>query len=155
MNGLRTTACPTFRLRRNGRRSKSPPKQSSSCSPPDWQPQPVGEQWGSGRPHSHGPAVGDMSGAVELGQIRMVTSLSTGTYMNSTTGPAPNRIRIWQQNLNKSRATHEDLINSDIYKSFDVLVLQEPYMDKLGNTKATRDWRVAYLSSHLTGNRPT
>jgi len=96
-----------------------------------------------------------MSGAVELGQIRVDTSLSTGTHMNSTTGPTPNRIQIWQQNLNKSRATHEDLINSDVYKSFDILVLQEPYTDKLGNTKATRDWRVAYLSSHLTGNRPT
>jgi hypothetical protein len=44
----------------------------------------------------------------------------------------------------------EDLINSEVYKSYDILTIQEPYLDSYGNTKATKDWRVIYLSSHLT-----
>ena len=75
--------------------------------------------------------------------------------MSSTLGPAPVRLKIWQQNLNKSRAAHEDLIISDVLRHFDILMLQEPYIDKLGNTKATKDWRVVYPSSHLTDSAPT
>ena len=65
-------------------------------------------------------------------------------FMSSTPAPTPNRLRIWQQNLNKSRVTQEDLINLEVYKQYDVLVLQEPFIDSYGNTKATRDWRVVY-----------
>ena len=67
--------------------------------------------------------------------------------MSSTIVPQPNRLRIWQQNINKSRVAQEDLINSDVYKHFDFLLLQEPYIDGYGNTKATKDWRVIYPST--------
>ena len=56
-------------------------------------------------------------------------------------------LRIWQQNLNKLRIAQEDLINSDIHKNYDVLILQEPYIDAYGNTKAMRCWHVVYASS--------
>jgi len=91
----------------------------------------------------------------------MVTSPTTGTpapiltpHMSHTLGPALVRLKIWQKNLNKSRAVHEDLINSSIFKNFDMLVLQEPYIDSFGNTKATRNWRVVYPPSRLTNTLP-
>jgi dimeric dUTPase (all-alpha-NTP-PPase superfamily) len=62
----------------------------------------------------------------------------------------PKRLKIWQQNLNKSRIAQEDLINSEVYKNYDLLVLQEPYLDTYGNTKATKYWRVIYPTSQLT-----
>ena len=45
------------------------------------------------------------------------------------------------------RATQEDLINSDVHRNYDILMLQEPYIDAYGNTKATSKWRVVYPSS--------
>jgi ribonuclease HI len=74
--------------------------------------------------------------------------------MTDTTTSNPNRLKLWQQNLNKSRVAHEDLINSDVYKNYDALVLQEPYIDGFGNTKATKDWRVVYPTSHLSQGHP-
>ena len=75
--------------------------------------------------------------------------------MSRATGPTPNRLRIWQQNLNKSRVVQEDLINSGVYKDYDVLILQEPYIDSYGNTKATSNWRVVYPTSFLSRTHPT
>jgi ribonuclease HI len=74
--------------------------------------------------------------------------------MNSTPSSASTRLQIWQQNLNKSRAAQEDLINSNIHSDYDIILLQEPYIDSLGNTKATRNWRVIYPTSHLTDTSP-
>ena len=70
--------------------------------------------------------------------------------MSSTPAPAPDRLHIWQQNLNKSRVAQEDLINSEVYKQFDVLILQEPFIDSYGNMKAICDWRVVYPSSFFS-----
>ena len=38
----------------------------------------------------------------------------------------------------------------DIQRTYDILVLQEPYINAYGNTKATRDWWVVYPSSRLS-----
>ena len=109
----------------------------------------------SDRPPSPGPAVVypiRMSPHIHSSRIRarvvvydknLVTlALNTGPQMSSTLGPALVRLKKWQQNSNKSRAAHEDLINSDVFRHYDILVLQERYIDKLRNTKATKDWRV-------------
>jgi Endonuclease-reverse transcriptase len=69
--------------------------------------------------------------------------------MQNITGPAPKRLRIYQQNLNKSDKAQYDLLNSPIHKEWDLLLLQEPYIDTLGNTKANHYWRVIYPTSHL------
>src|SRR6266481_9969488 len=60
------------------------------------------------------------------------------------------RLRIWQQNLNKSDKAHFDLINSPLHQDWDLLLLQEPYIDTFGNTKANSKWHTLYPSSHLT-----
>ena len=79
----------------------------------------------------------------------------TNPSLNNTPHPVPNRLCIWQQNLNKSRVMQEELINSEVYKEYDLLILQEPYIDSYGNTKVTRDWRVTYPSSFLSRNHIT
>ena len=69
--------------------------------------------------------------------------------MSYTLAPPPTRLRIWQQNLNKSDKVQFNLINAPLHKDWDIFLLQEPYIDNLGNTKATSRWHVIYPSSHL------
>jgi len=70
--------------------------------------------------------------------------------MSYKLAPTPRRLIIWQQNLNKSKKAQFDLINSPIHKDWDVMLLQEPYIDKYGNTKATSKWHMVYPTDHLT-----
>src|SRR5882672_4993774 len=74
--------------------------------------------------------------------------------MSNTPAPTPTCLRLWQQNLNKSRSAQEDLINSDLPKNYDIILLQEPYIDSYGNTKAKKDWRVVYPLSQLSHESP-
>ena len=68
--------------------------------------------------------------------------------------PQPKRQKLWQQNLNKSRLVQEDLINSDLCTDYDIILLQELYMDSHDNTKVAKDWRAIYLMSHLSDMSP-
>ena len=54
------------------------------------------------------------------------------------------QLRIWQQNLNKSITAQEDLLHHALPTNYDILALQEPYIDTLKNTRATQHWRVHY-----------
>ena len=72
--------------------------------------------------------------------------------MNNTTNQDPTRLRIWQQNLNKSRTAHLELINSPLHHNWDLILLQEPYIDSYGNTKATTKWRTIYPSSRYSSH---
>ena len=72
--------------------------------------------------------------------------------MPYTIEPPPTRLHIWQQNLNKSDKAHYDLINTPLHKNWDILALQEPYIDVLGNTKANSWWHVVYPSPHFTNS---
>ena len=70
--------------------------------------------------------------------------------MNSTPAP-PNRLCIWQQNLNKSHAAQLTLLNGPLAKQWDILALQEPVIDhRLGLTKANSHWRVVYPAHKYT-----
>ncbi len=71
------------------------------------------------------------------------------TYMLA---PNPARLKIWQQNLNKSNRAQFDLINVPLHKDWDLLLLQEPYIATFGNTKANSQWHTIYPTSHLTDN---
>ncbi|EIW87282.1 hypothetical protein CONPUDRAFT_44275, partial [Coniophora puteana RWD-64-598 SS2] len=63
--------------------------------------------------------------------------------MNTT--PVTNqRLRILQLNMNNSRYAHDDLLNGKLADDWDVVVLQEPCLDRVGNTRATASWRVVY-----------
>ncbi|KAG1838976.1 hypothetical protein F4604DRAFT_1941068 [Suillus subluteus] len=62
----------------------------------------------------------------------------------------PVNLKIWQQNLNASLVAQESLMNSpDIIKR-DLLIIQEPHINFLHNTRASHRWHVLYLTHHLS-----
>ena len=69
--------------------------------------------------------------------------------MSYTIEPLPKRLRIFQQNLNKSDKAQYELINLPIHNNWDLILLRELYIDALGNTKANHNWHVLYPTSHL------
>ena len=54
--------------------------------------------------------------------------------MNNAHNGTPTTVKLWQQNLNKSNAAQQDLINSINHNIYDITSLPEPYIDFLGNT---------------------
>ncbi|KAG6858909.1 hypothetical protein C0991_001740, partial [Blastosporella zonata] len=56
--------------------------------------------------------------------------------MNRRPPQAPQKLRIWQQNVRKSFTTQADLINSIRPEAWDIVALQEPYLNSYGNTMA-------------------
>ncbi|KIN94669.1 hypothetical protein M404DRAFT_83027, partial [Pisolithus tinctorius Marx 270] len=62
------------------------------------------------------------------------------------------KLRIWQQNLNTSHTALHSLINSEIAKDWDIITLQEPPIDQIGNIRANTHWKVVYPSTKLTQN---
>ncbi|KIK35158.1 hypothetical protein CY34DRAFT_53250, partial [Suillus luteus UH-Slu-Lm8-n1] len=58
--------------------------------------------------------------------------------------PTPNRLNIWQQNLNASLAAQESLMNSRDITNYNLLIIQEPYINYLRNTRASHRWHVLY-----------
>ena len=82
----------------------------------------------------------------------MVRPLHTLFDVSHRRAPPPPRLCIWQQNLNTSDKAHYDLINSPLHKSWDVLALQEPYINSFSKTKANSQWHVIYPSPHLTNS---
>jgi hypothetical protein len=61
----------------------------------------------------------------------------------------PNKLCIWQQNTHKSKVAHEYLLNTANPTNWDVIAIQEPWLDALGNARGTRYWCVLYPSNHL------
>ncbi|KIM57559.1 hypothetical protein SCLCIDRAFT_55971, partial [Scleroderma citrinum Foug A] len=54
------------------------------------------------------------------------------------------RMHIRQQNLNTSHSAQLTLLNGPISDEWDILALQEPALNTLGNTRASTHWRVVY-----------
>ena len=44
------------------------------------------------------------------------------------------QLRIWQQNVSKSWPAMLHLINEGLHDDYDIMAIQEPYLDSLGNT---------------------
>src|SRR6266487_2186416 len=59
------------------------------------------------------------------------------------------QLKIWQQNCRKSLINQQHVINSLSPNKFDLCLIQEPYIDFLGNTRAPTGWRVIYPPTHL------
>lgn len=59
-------------------------------------------------------------------------------------------LAIWQQNLNKSPACQHSLISSGRLAKYniDIIALQEPSINFLSKTIASRDWIPLYPSTH-------
>ncbi|KIK37438.1 hypothetical protein CY34DRAFT_92743 [Suillus luteus UH-Slu-Lm8-n1] len=71
--------------------------------------------------------------------------------MYNTTNDEAVRPSIWQENLNKSgTAQHCILSGPFTAKDYDIVVIQEPVIDFLGNTRATPDWNIIYPTQRFT-----
>ncbi|CAA7269138.1 unnamed protein product [Cyclocybe aegerita] len=64
-------------------------------------------------------------------------------------------MRIWQQNLNKSLPAQLDLLHAANPNDYDILLLQEPHINHLGNTRANTYWTVVYPDRHLRDPKKT
>jgi hypothetical protein len=67
----------------------------------------------------------------------------------------PQRLRIWQQNLNRSLEGQLDLLQSLRAKDYDLAMLQEPHIDFLGRTRSNLHWTVVYPKQHLANPSAT
>lgn len=68
--------------------------------------------------------------------------------MNRRPPKAPGKLRILQLNVRKLFTAQSTLLNTARPEDWDVLALQEPFLDKIGNTKASPFWTVRYPSTH-------
>lgn len=69
------------------------------------------------------------------------------SHFQSTT---PGILRIWQQNLNKSLTAQDHLLNSANLDKYDLIMIQEPYLDRMELTRASRNWVIVYPSTKTT-----
>ena len=67
---------------------------------------------------------------------------------------APGCLCIWQQNTYNSKYTQQYIINSANPANWNILVIQEPWLDPHGNTRASGFWCMLYPSSHFHDNTP-
>jgi hypothetical protein len=57
-------------------------------------------------------------------------------------------LRIRQQNLNKSLIATEHILHSSAPDDFDIIAIQEPYIDFAGNARAEHQWYPIYPKTH-------
>ena len=65
------------------------------------------------------------------------------------------RLRIWQQNTNRSLIAQLDLLHSITPSLYSVVAIQEPHIDFLGNSRATSHWHAIYLPKHRDDPKST
>lgn len=51
---------------------------------------------------------------------------------------------LWQQNLNKSNVAQQDMLSKIFTTDYDIVTLQEQYVDFKNLTRSTMHWRVLY-----------
>lgn len=64
-------------------------------------------------------------------------------------------LHIWQQNTNRSLTAQLDLLHSTAPLHYSVVAIQEPYIDFLGNSRATSHWHVVYPPNHHNDPKST
>src|SRR5882724_9323639 len=72
------------------------------------------------------------------------------SQQNATTMISGNstQLRIRQQNVNKSLVAQGDLLHRLDPKAFDIVAIQEPYLDRNHNTHANTHWYTLYPKEH-------
>ena len=70
--------------------------------------------------------------------------------MNIRQPALPQKLRIWQQNVHKSKTAQAYVLNTANPKDWDVLAIQEPWFDSFGNSRGTQYWRVIYPANFYT-----
>ena len=71
------------------------------------------------------------------------------------TSAVPSKIRIWQQNTRKSLHNTNYILNEANPKNFDIILLQEPWINPLGKSQGSHNWRIVYPSTlHHNNHNP-
>ncbi|KAJ7123397.1 hypothetical protein C8R44DRAFT_620697, partial [Mycena epipterygia] len=65
------------------------------------------------------------------------------------------KLTIWQQNINKSLKGQLDLLHRLKPKRYDIALIQEPYFDQGGKSRANRHWVSIVPPSHTPHQRLT
>lgn len=73
--------------------------------------------------------------------------------MSKRPSSLPSKIRIWQQNTHKSKKAHDYLLAQANPSDWDIILIQEPWLDSYGNARGSQYWRVLYPSNFLTTGR--
>ncbi|KAL1658927.1 hypothetical protein GGF50DRAFT_17203, partial [Schizophyllum commune] len=60
------------------------------------------------------------------------------------TTDAHSKLCIWQQNMNKSRAAVLAQLNTPLHLDWDILCLQEQYMNTYDNLMSNNRWRPVH-----------
>jgi hypothetical protein len=69
--------------------------------------------------------------------------------------PKPTKeTQVWQQNVHKLKTAQEYVLNNANPKDWDVLVLQEPWIDKYDNSHSTQFWQVIYPANFYEEGQP-
>ena len=74
--------------------------------------------------------------------------------MNIQPPRLPQKLRIWQQNVHKSKTAHSYVINTASPSDWDVIALQEPWIDSYGNSRSSQYWRVIYPANFYEEDCP-
>jgi hypothetical protein len=54
------------------------------------------------------------------------------------------KLKIWQQNIHKSKTAHEYILDNANPEDWEVIALQEPWIDKYSNSCGTQYWCTIY-----------
>ena len=73
--------------------------------------------------------------------------------MNLRPPSLPQKLRIWQQNVHKSKTAQDYVLNTANPENWDVIALQEPWIDKYGNSRGSQYWRVVYPANFYVEGR--
>jgi hypothetical protein len=68
--------------------------------------------------------------------------------MNKRIPKAPEQLRIWQQTTHKSQTAQDYVINTARLEDWDVIAIQEPWIDSLDKSRASQYWRVVYPANY-------
>jgi hypothetical protein len=73
--------------------------------------------------------------------------------MNKRVPKAPEQLRIWQQNTHKLQTAQDYVINTARPEDWDVLAIQEPWIDTLGKSHASQYWQIIYPANFYEEGR--
>ena len=75
--------------------------------------------------------------------------------MNNPHPPrAPAKLCILQQNVHHSYTNQQYILQHTDPSRFDIILLQEPWFDKLGKSRANSHWRMVYPSNYYLPHDP-
>ena len=67
---------------------------------------------------------------------------------------APDELRIWQQNARRSPVAHNYILNSADPSKFDIILIQEPWIDSYGKSRGNAYFRTIYPSTFYQDGHP-